>query len=134
MSWHNAPSVKTIKIVKRCSSWGSCLVTTIELMELERRLANPIVYKQWPAMQIDNGALVRQKVGVHKTQKRNKSCFHCLFHGYYSTVWLWREAKSFSCFFGETFAFISRGLNRGGSNIEHCCCVAVDTLLSFLKC
>ena len=45
-----------------------------------------------------------------------------------------RETKSFSCFFGETFAFISRGLNRGSSSIEHCCCVAVDTLLSFLKC
>ena len=41
--------------------------------------------------------------------------------------------KSYPCIYGETFAFVSCGLDRDGSNIEHCCCVVVDALLSFFK-
>ena len=42
--------------------------------------------------------------------------------------------RVFHALFGETFAVISRGLNRGSSNIKNCFCGAVVTLLSILKC
>ena len=69
---------------------------------------------------------------------RRKKEIDCVSGAYFTDIIIHcgfgERDQEFLMLFGETFAFISRGLNRGSLNIEHFCCVAVDTLLSFLKC